>query len=518
MAFRPLVYILVSQDAPRARRAIQSVYIAQQHYADPVDCIVMVNTTDRAFEAQIMTELGSVVWKQASRSNGTAGQGKQACFDDFNSGRPTHSHLILLDGDDYLYPWAFSILAENLNTSSVPIDVLTFHQHDSLDEAGQPQWVDPVPPATQSRFLSQPGADWLFNTDVIWGPGKTLVFSHLATQRLTWATDTIHLWEDTLLLMQSLKQHQEGQLNSVLTLDPDFFFYDRHPHMGSARADPDQVRDNLRERVLAYGLTPETAHLGQLPAIEIDGSESARAEVTALKHQFFARFHDPAAYRHPLTPARLSQAVHEWRDMSMPPLPPEPASTRGSTESTGPPLRRTDVPTQFLYIRQMMRADPARALIELAEAKGFGQATYVDGSPRGNTASYFAQWDQIQDEPALVALFERVRSTAAYAAPFWGIEIYPELLTQIQFSRYQAGDHYGVHVDHDSSLLNLEYDRKLSIYLSLSEGTFEIEGQTLHFGPGDGAVFPAWMAHAAPEQTEGARYSIVAWVPGPPWR
>jgi len=510
MIFRPLICILAHQDPPRLRRAIESVHRAIHVWDGPADYAVVINTQDEAFKDTMVTELQAVpdlnVVLHVSESNGTAGQGKQSCFNYFG-GYPEHSHLFLLDGDDYLYPWGLQSLASCLEASDTPIDVLTFHQHDSRTFEGALALVDPVGPASASHFLTQPGAPWLFDTEEIWGPGKTLLFSHKATTLLKWDTDTRHLWEDTLLLMHSLKHHLDGHLQSVLTMDPDVFFYDRHPEMHSAQADPARIRTNLCERVLATGLTEETAHVGQLPVIEIDETESSRARINAHKRLYIDRFDPLDRYTAPLTDDTLTHALHEWTAMTAP-APPQPEQ----------PIRRTDVPTQFIYVRQMMRAEPARALVELAETKGFGQATFVDGSPRGNTASYFAQWDQVQDEPALIALFERMRRTAELAAPFWGIELYPELLTQIQFSRYQPGDHYGVHVDHDSSLLNLEYDRKLSLYMALSEGTFEIEGQVLHFGPGDGAAFPAWMAHAAPEQTEGTRYSVVAWVPGPPWR
>ena len=99
------------------------------------------------------------------------------------------------------------------------------------------------------------------------------------------------------------------------------------------------------------------------------------------------------------------------------------------------------------------------------------------------------------------------------------VEVYPKKLEFFQVARYLPGDHYGSHIDHDSSLDNLEYDRKLSFFCSMTEGgQLSIEGGHVNVGMGDAIVFPSTMHHEAPIQQVGTRYSFVAWIPGPPWK
>ncbi|MYC72279.1 MAG: 2OG-Fe(II) oxygenase [Gemmatimonadetes bacterium] len=177
---------------------------------------------------------------------------------------------------------------------------------------------------------------------------------------------------------------------------------------------------------------------------------------------------------------------------------------------------RSDNPLRFLYLASVFRPVYMNALLRYAEQTGFGQATFVDGAPRDNVQTVF--FDRTQDYP-LGPIFDRVIELSKYAGKMFNIEVTPEQLSFMQVARYLPGDHYGTHTDHDSSLLNLDYDRKLSFFCSMSDGgQLLVDRCHLNVGLGDVVIFPATMEHAAPQQHSGSRYSFVCWMPGPTWK
>lgn len=95
----------------------------------------------------------------------------------------------------------------------------------------------------------------------------------------------------------------------------------------------------------------------------------------------------------------------------------------------------------------------------------------------------------------------------------------------LQFTKYSApGERYGRHVDNG---LNMPV-RKLSFTLQLSSPD-DYEGGDLCLylsekatpmqrKQGYVAVFPSWTLHEVKPVTKGTRYSLVAWVTGPPFK
>jgi len=95
----------------------------------------------------------------------------------------------------------------------------------------------------------------------------------------------------------------------------------------------------------------------------------------------------------------------------------------------------------------------------------------------------------------------------------------------LQFTRYSApGERYGRHIDNG---LDMPV-RKLSFTLQLSAPEdYEGGDLCLHLGEeetltqrkqGYVAVFPSWTLHEVKPVTKGTRYSLVAWVTGPPFK
>ena len=95
----------------------------------------------------------------------------------------------------------------------------------------------------------------------------------------------------------------------------------------------------------------------------------------------------------------------------------------------------------------------------------------------------------------------------------------------LQFTKYTApGQHYTWHVDRGAG----HGVRKLSVSVLLSDpddyegGDLELkfgeEAQTAERKRGMATIFPSWTLHRVTPVTKGTRYSLVAWVSGPPFK
>jgi hypothetical protein len=103
----------------------------------------------------------------------------------------------------------------------------------------------------------------------------------------------------------------------------------------------------------------------------------------------------------------------------------------------------------------------------------------------------------------------------------------------VQFTRYQKDDFYEWHSDDD--LLNTHIKthsiRKLSMSMPLNVGEYEggeieikisasenAKIRKIPVEPGNVIVFPSFLEHRVLPVTSNTRYSLVAWISGPPWR
>ena len=107
---------------------------------------------------------------------------------------------------------------------------------------------------------------------------------------------------------------------------------------------------------------------------------------------------------------------------------------------------------------------------------------------------------------------------------FYGFDL-DGFLQGFQFTKYTApGQHYTWHVDRGVG----QGVRKLSVSLLLSDpddyegGDLELkygeEPQTAERKRGMATIFPSWTLHRVTPVTKGTRYSLVAWVSGPPFK
>jgi PKHD-type hydroxylase len=95
----------------------------------------------------------------------------------------------------------------------------------------------------------------------------------------------------------------------------------------------------------------------------------------------------------------------------------------------------------------------------------------------------------------------------------------------LQFTRYSApGEHYTWHMDRGFAYRT----RKLSISVQLNDSSeytggelqfkFSKDDLTVEKKRGVGIFFPSYTLHRVKKVTSGTRYSLVAWVNGPPFK
>ena len=129
----------------------------------------------------------------------------------------------------------------------------------------------------------------------------------------------------------------------------------------------------------------------------------------------------------------------------------------------------------------------------------------------------------------------------------WGWTIHS--MEKLQFVRYNLNEHYSWHVDGSSDIFDVYADpnnlnyfgkiRKISVSVNLSDPN-DYDGGELLFvdntvkdgvslddmiyspkefkGKGSSVVFPSFAHHKVTPVTRGTRYSLVAWILGPPWK
>jgi len=460
-----VVGILTSYDLPRLRRAAASVGNQTSQCA----FFVEVNTRDEKYRQAVLDWCAQEgIPCHSSDSNGKPGKGKQAVFKRFLETEA--DHLLLLDGDDVLYPCAIASLERTLIEVS-PVDVLISCAVDQVSKKkvsvlGDDQFVQLADPPGRAESL------WVYEGDTMLVPGRPTFFSRRAAETLSWDED-LKCYEDGLFIVETVGAYQEGRLQAVCSMSQDLMVYDRDtPDSAQKKSSFKKQTALVRKKVEALKIDRADTSLGQLPQLR------PRQLITSEEKQAYIQ----------------------------------------SAWDTTPKMERTDAlnTTKFVFLRQRFNVERMNGLIRYCEDMGFAGATFVDGRHRDNVKTVFLNRN---DHPATSDFFLEVEKIARQVAPILGIDVWPDQIDTVQVARYLPGDHYGQHVDHDNGRSHLPADRKISIFGGASPGgALEIEDETIFCGTGDVIVMSSIAFHAAPIQEEGTRYSWVVWVPGPQWR
>lgn len=125
------------------------------------------------------------------------------------------------------------------------------------------------------------------------------------------------------------------------------------------------------------------------------------------------------------------------------------------------------------------------------------------------------------------SLFNRIRSAIDECnKENFGFDVWLDKFDSMQFAEYSFGQKYLWHKDYGQGEIS---GRKLSICIQLSEDESYTGGELQIFRSedniaaasrriGDAIIFPSHVTHRVTPIRSGLRYSLVAWINGPPFR
>lgn len=186
----------------------------------------------------------------------------------------------------------------------------------------------------------------------------------------------------------------------------------------------------------------------------------------------------------------------------------------------------TDTNSIWAYQNNIFTAEQCNNIIKLglslpATTAHLGQSRTIDTSIRQGRIAFFDPRN---------SNFEFIFNTLAAAGKainnqFWGFDI--KFMECVQFTCYDnPNDFYTSHMDMGYRPMEV---RKLSISVQLSNpdtyqgGDLELFKCGINFDAvprqqGTIIVFPSYHVHRVTPVTSGARYSLVAWFAGPPFK
>lgn len=113
-------------------------------------------------------------------------------------------------------------------------------------------------------------------------------------------------------------------------------------------------------------------------------------------------------------------------------------------------------------------------------------------------------------------LHEKLASIARTEATQWGVDAAGDSTDSIQCSRYQVGEWYDSHTDHNAGGPDPVNRRSLSIVVPIKDadegGGLKVAGHTVEVDPGDAVIFEGDTLHEALEVVRGERQSIALWL------
>lgn len=180
----------------------------------------------------------------------------------------------------------------------------------------------------------------------------------------------------------------------------------------------------------------------------------------------------------------------------------------------------------FCYYKEIFKPDECEKIIALAaewKRSKTGNnlpddvSLFTEDNPIRRSKNSWFSWSQETDwiYQRLMAFVHDANSVR------YGFQL-SGFLEDIQITKYEEGDYYGIHQDHGPGAMS---NRKLSIVVQLTDPK-EYEGGELELvsaglapkEQGTIIIFPAFNPHQVLKLTKGTRYSLVAWIKGEPFR
>jgi len=231
-----LVSILTSSRADLAKLSYSSVIGQEKHTLD-YDIRIVVNTKTPGYLDKVRIEFQNEKCQVVeTESNGYPGKGHNSVLRLFASS--IYDYCILLDGDDFLYPRAFSRLEHYLKYQP---DVLFVNFHDNLKTAISPEEAN-VPhisfenkcflvynltQTTVKQWYEVKGGKNPFHTNVneLNTPARPFLFSKKAVNHDIFYDENMRLYDDFIVFIKCFEHSRLGNLNVYGMFDSDIYLY-----------------------------------------------------------------------------------------------------------------------------------------------------------------------------------------------------------------------------------------------------------------------------------------------------
>ena len=173
-------------------------------------------------------------------------------------------------------------------------------------------------------------------------------------------------------------------------------------------------------------------------------------------------------------------------------------------------------PPYWILLGARFPPELCAGVVTAAGRAGWQNGTYETGARRDNVSVCFLRGE---DDDAALTMIGAIRADCARLSGLLEVSATVAALDSVQVSKWEEGDHYGEHCDHDASRKHLGMDRKISYFVQLEgQGGLGIRKiGDVRCNVGDALVFTGLVSHWAPVQKAGRRISLAAWVPGPNW-
>lgn len=248
-----LVTILVSSDLPRAIRCIKSCEIQKDHNLN-YETYVVINTLNKEFEGHMVDYCN---WSGKNyiitESDGTPSTGKNSVFEFFNK-RTDFTHLVQIDGDDFLYPTFLRHIERHIKKYPTT-DVLGILPCDSIYENNEKDFFQ----LENGLFAGLWGTNyidwgefWLpFETDPIFSdkckgnPSRLMLFSRKVSENFLYDKDQL-IGEDYKIHFDLLFSHQKDEIIYWFTSASDTWVRDT-TSKGIQKTETNQLIDGVKK-------------------------------------------------------------------------------------------------------------------------------------------------------------------------------------------------------------------------------------------------------------------------------
>jgi len=243
------VYILTSSDVYRAERAVRSVWESDRGKYD-INVVVMVNSTKSNHYKLVKDAVGKFATVVKSESNGKPGKGKNAVLDHARACSQA-DYIFCMDGDDFLYPWAWHALDPLITDVALRPDVIGLMSQDVLDQM-EPinlnSWDNHQPnlSVTNPRDMIV-GKDFdLWNT---WSIDRLILLNTSVLEILPRFPEDMEIYEDWVMTAMLTKMWEKGEVYYKRINNSCIYCYDSQNSSESACSlfykDPELAQFNM---------------------------------------------------------------------------------------------------------------------------------------------------------------------------------------------------------------------------------------------------------------------------------